>query len=138
MKKRRIIKQLACAGIVLLAVFSLMLVITSPAMAAKPQPPPDGDSDGIPDAEDNCPTVANEDQADTDGDGIGDACETADSDKDGFLDTTEQAGLILPGRYTLPVYDSNHNIIYVGGEPFHYLPWAGDPAHEAFCATPGR
>jgi hypothetical protein len=37
---------------------------------------PDTDGDGIPDASDNCPTVANPDQKDTDGDGIGDACDS--------------------------------------------------------------
>ncbi len=34
----------------------------------------DADGDGIPDSEDNCPEIANEDQTDFDGDGIGDAC----------------------------------------------------------------
>jgi hypothetical protein len=44
---------------------------------APDQPPPsDTDLDGIPDQNDNCPTVANPDQADADGDGTGDACET--------------------------------------------------------------
>ena len=38
-------------------------------------PLPDQDGDGIPDAQDNCPDVANPDQYDTDLDGEGDACE---------------------------------------------------------------
>jgi hypothetical protein len=38
---------------------------------------PDGDTDGVPDELDNCPTVANADQADANGDGRGDACEGA-------------------------------------------------------------
>ncbi len=39
---------------------------------------PDQDGDGVVDADDNCPLVANPDQADCDGDGKGDACEIAD------------------------------------------------------------
>ena len=35
----------------------------------------DADGDGISNAEDNCPAIANADQKDTDGNGIGDACE---------------------------------------------------------------
>src|SRR5206468_988665 len=35
----------------------------------------DGDHDGVPDCADNCPTVANPGQADTDGNGTGDACQ---------------------------------------------------------------
>ena len=37
----------------------------------------DGDRDGVPDDLDNCPTVANGDQADANGDGRGDACDGA-------------------------------------------------------------
>lgn len=36
---------------------------------------PDADGDGIPNASDNCPSIANPDQVDADGDGIGDACD---------------------------------------------------------------
>ena len=38
--------------------------------------PVDSDGDTIPDAVDNCPNVSNPDQADSNGDGIGDACST--------------------------------------------------------------
>lgn len=36
----------------------------------------DSDNDGVADSEDNCPEVANSDQADANGNGIGDACES--------------------------------------------------------------
>jgi hypothetical protein len=45
--------------------------------------PPDIDGDGVADVEDNCPEVANADQADVDGDGQGDAC-----DEGAPMDTT--------------------------------------------------
>src|SRR5439155_1233083 len=40
----------------------------------------DSDGDGIPDACDNCPAVANANQADADGDGTGDACDPCPAD----------------------------------------------------------
>lgn len=43
----------------------------------------DQDGDGVPDGEDNCPSVANPNQADSDRDGRGDACDVPDSDEDG-------------------------------------------------------
>lgn len=49
---------------------------------ANPASEEDGDSDGIADDEDNCPDLANDDQLDTDNDGIGDACEDIPNDRD--------------------------------------------------------
>lgn len=50
----------------------------------------DGDGDFVDDSVDNCPDVANPDQADADGDGIGDACASCrtgqDLDRDGIDD----------------------------------------------------
>ncbi len=42
--------------------------------------PPDGDRDGVPDEEDNCPLVRNPDQSDGDGDGAGDVCDGCPED----------------------------------------------------------
>ncbi|WP_241148048.1 choice-of-anchor B family protein [Lacinutrix jangbogonensis] len=50
----------------------------------------DTDGDGILDTVDNCLQIANPDQADLNGNGIGDACEpNADSDNDGIPDTED-------------------------------------------------
>lgn len=67
---------------------------------------PDTDGDSIGDADDNCPTVSNLDQADADLDGVGDVCEGLDADGDGVADgedncpsvaNTDQADADLDG-----------------------------------------
>ena len=47
-----------------------------PPAPKPPPPPPDKDKDGVPDAQDNCPDVANSDQKDIDLNRVGDACQT--------------------------------------------------------------
>src|SRR5262249_4512841 len=51
----------------------------------------DTDGDGVIDCQDNCPTVPNPDQADLDGDGLGDRCDPQDCDLEapGCLNVTK-------------------------------------------------
>ncbi|MCC7516953.1 MAG: thrombospondin type 3 repeat-containing protein, partial [Pseudomonadales bacterium] len=58
---------------------------------------PDSDADGVVDATDNCPLVANPGQEDTDNDGLGDACDTTptgDTDGDGVDNATDNCPLV--------------------------------------------
>jgi hypothetical protein len=53
----------------------------------------DADDDGIPDVDDNCVSTPNPDQRDTDGDGLGNACDD-DDDADGILDAADNCDLV--------------------------------------------
>lgn len=61
---------------------------SDPQLASStPSNPGDADADGVTDSIDNCPSVANANQADTDNDGAGDACDSTpngDTDADGI------------------------------------------------------
>jgi Thrombospondin type 3 repeat len=56
--------------------------------------PIDSDEDGVTDTLDNCPSTVNADQADLDGDGVGNACET-DTDGDGLVDDEDRCPLMV-------------------------------------------
>ena len=59
------------------------------ATTAWTKPIIDTDNDGFPDETDNCPSVANPDQLNTDGDAQGNACDL-DDDNDGLSDSLEE------------------------------------------------
>lgn len=72
--------------------------LDAPADVAVDGPPSDLDGDGIPNTDDNCPTVANPGQHDEDADGIGNPCDTCpatanptqdDGDGDGVGDACD-------------------------------------------------
>lgn len=72
----------------------------------------DTDGDGIPDDQDNCPDTPNPDQADSNANGIGDACEAmpGDLNGDGCVDRSDYyiiVGDIRDGEPNDPAYDLN-------------------------------
>jgi hypothetical protein len=73
-------------------------------------PGADRDGDTIPDASDNCPDVYNPQQADRDGDGVGNKCDTGstpptDTDSDGVPDSSDNC----PSVYNPRQGDTDHD-----------------------------
>lgn len=62
----------------------------------------DADGDGVPDALDNCPHLANPDQADTDADGAGDACDADDAPVAALTPANLAFGSVAVGSTSAP------------------------------------
>lgn len=98
---------------------------TSPGECGCGTPDTDTDSDGIVDCKDNCLAVANPDQSDLDGDGVGDACapppcnsvvSTFDSSDEGWL--VQGAGSSAP---IAPFWDQMGYISVVANDSYSWI-----------------
>src|SRR6266496_3087820 len=87
-------------SLILLALLGISAVLLAASFNTALAVGSDFDGDGIPDLQDNCPTVFNPNQQDTDGDAIGDACDNCpsipnpgqeDSNNNGIGDACESA-----------------------------------------------
>ncbi len=102
-----------------------------------PVEPPDEDDDGVPDDEDNCPTVPNPEQEDDDQDNVGNACDNcpntpntdqADFDSDGYGDVCDNCPTVANPDQADSDGDGTGDACE-GWEP-------GDPAKMHFAQTP--
>src|SRR5215472_11016007 len=90
----------------------LLTVCVMVGRAQLPAPCPDADGDGVCDAADNCVTISNPDQRDSNGNGYGDACD-ADYDNDGVVGISDfnlfrsQFGKTSKDPSFDPQFDSN-------------------------------
>jgi len=96
----------------------------------------DRDLDGIADREDDCPALANHDQADLDGDGLGDVCDP-DVDGDGVADKLLPLGVAADNCPTVPNPDQVDTLRDGRGDACRAVPTGtvrsasvrGTPAH---------
>jgi formylglycine-generating enzyme required for sulfatase activity len=110
----------------------------------------DGDGDGVPDDEDNCPAIANADQADTDLDGRGDVCDRTNTLTPGFVQVSagsfwmgSAGGEACPVGYTGGGCSGDGTGTTVAEEPrsavevLHFVTLTRDIEVQAFEVTRG-
>lgn len=78
------------------------------------EPVKDSDNDGVPDESDNCPNDPNPDQADADGDGKGDVCDTVDPPKN--KTTIAFTGDVVGTEVRNAIQDYNPDKVIVAGD----------------------
>lgn len=106
-----------------LAPILVLLFVVPAGVAPAITAPGDYDNDGVPDATDNCPFVANASQADDDEDGLGDACDSFPTGGPlSFREETE-----LPGLDPGSGYDKFPLSIATFGSDIYVLVGTADP-----------
>ncbi len=103
---------------------------TAPGQCGCGKPDTDTDGDGVADCKDNCPTVANADQADADGNGVGIACEPSL-----LPPTTFQVTVVALGGGKIHVLQSLPSVV-VDFEDIS--PTSKDGIAEIYTMTDGR
>lgn len=88
MKLAKLCNGLARALLLTVLAAPMLVACTADEVVPVPVAATDTDGDGVPDRTDNCPLVANPAQTDSNGNGIGDDCET-DFDGDGVDDVND-------------------------------------------------
>ena len=79
----------------------------------------DTDNDGVADPFDNCPNIPNSNQADSDENGVGDACnDTEDRDGDDWADTLDNC----PDDFDVTQLDSDDDLLGDVCDPFPFDP----------------
>lgn len=116
-----------------------------PAADDGPAPDVDTDLDGFLDPEDNCPAIANANQADEDADAIGNACDNcphianADQANTGELDAAQTADTVGDACDPEPSVSGNSIALFMPFvDPTEIDTWTGGGTNAAFSISGGK